>query len=82
MFHIYPVNDERAHDLTGTMCPCGPSVHWQDPETGVAYSNPIVAHNAFDHREIVEEAEQLLGNALVGHVSRWRLHIAREYPTQ
>lgn len=59
MIHVYPLNDEKAHELEGTTCHCGPSVEWSDPETGEAYSEALVIHNAFDCREIVEEAERI-----------------------
>ena len=62
MYHVYPVNDEREHELEGTMCPCGPRVEWSDPKTGAAYAEALVIHNAFDCREIVEEAERILAN--------------------
>lgn len=58
--HVYPLNDEQPHELEGTMCHCGPRVLWSDPETGEAYSEVLVIHNAFDCREIVEEAERIL----------------------
>jgi hypothetical protein len=60
MYHVYPTNDEKPHNLEGTMCPCGPRVEWNDPDTGEAYSECLVIHNAFDCREIVEEAERIL----------------------
>jgi hypothetical protein len=64
MMHVYPVNDEHLHVLEGTMCPCGPDVEWNDPKTGEAYVHPIVIHNSFDRREVIEEAEQILRSAL------------------
>jgi hypothetical protein len=50
--HVYPLNDEKPHELQGTTCPCGPRVEWDHPEA-------LVIHNAFDCREIVEEAERI-----------------------
>lgn len=52
MIHVYPVGDEREHELQGTTCPCGPRVEWEDAEA-------LVIHNAFDCREILEEAERI-----------------------
>lgn len=52
MSHVYPLNDEKPHELQGTTCPCGPRVEWDHPEA-------LVIHNAFDCREIVEEAERI-----------------------
>lgn len=68
--HIYPLNDEQEHDteshplsvigsspLEGTPyviwdgCACNPRVD---------FDNQIVVHNAFDCREVVEEAEEIL----------------------
>lgn len=60
MMHVYPLNDEQEHEIEGTMCPCGPEVYFTDPETGEAYAEALVVHNAFDCREIVEEAERIL----------------------
>jgi len=62
MYHVYPVNDEKPHELEGTMCPCGPRVEWNDPKTGEPYAEALVIHNSFDCREIVEEAERILSN--------------------
>lgn len=58
MWHVLPVNDEREHEET-TTCPCHPAVLWNDPETGEAYAEALVVHNAFDCREVVEEAERI-----------------------
>lgn len=63
MYHIYQTNDEKPHALEGTMCPCEPRVEWNDPGTGEAYAEALVIHNAFDCREIIEEAERILENA-------------------
>jgi hypothetical protein len=57
MQHIYPLNDLREHELDGTSCPCGVEVDWE---------NGLVIHAAFDHREIVEQAERLI-NATETH---------------
>lgn len=51
MFHIFPINDEQEHDLESTLCLCSPSIDWE---------LSLVVHHAFDHREIVEEAQQIL----------------------
>ena len=51
--HVYPVNDLREHVLTGTDCPC-------EPEVEVIGAVLLIAHNAFDHREIVEQAIDIL----------------------
>lgn len=57
--HVLPINDEKEHTET-TDCHCGPRVEWSDPDTGEIYANgPLVIHNAFDCREIVEEAERI-----------------------
>ena len=60
MIHVYPLNDQGEHEISGTMCPCNPRVLWNDPETGEAFAQGIVVHNAFDRREVVEEAERIL----------------------
>lgn len=51
MQHIYPLNDLREHELNGTSCLCGVEVDWE---------NGLVIHAAFDHREIIEQAERLI----------------------
>jgi hypothetical protein len=53
MYHVYPINDEQEHILWGASCPCKPSITWVDGVTAV------IVHNAFDCREVVEEAERL-----------------------
>jgi len=60
MIHVYPVRDEREHELRGTMCPCGPRVEWNDPVTREAHVEALVVHRAFDCREVIEEAERIL----------------------
>jgi hypothetical protein len=60
MYHIYPTNDEKPHDTESTTCHCGPRIEWADPQTGEPYAEALVIHNAFDCREIVEQAEAIL----------------------
>jgi hypothetical protein len=60
MTHIYPLNDEREHELDGEMCWCEPTVLWTDPKTDTIFGDALAIHNAADCREIVEEAEQIL----------------------
>lgn len=60
MMHVYPLNDEQEHELEGTMCHCNPTVEWADPVTGEPYSEALVIHNAFDCREVIEQAEEIL----------------------
>ena len=37
-----------------------PTVEWADPVTGEPYSEALVIHNAFDCREVIEQAEEIL----------------------
>ena len=60
MMHVYPLNDEQEHELEGTMCPCRPKVEFADHATGEPYSEALVIHNAFDCRDVIEEAEEIL----------------------
>jgi len=56
IFHVYPDGDVRAHWVDeGDMdqCPCEPTVKFE----GVG---AIIVHNAWDHREIVEQANEVL----------------------
>lgn len=62
MIHCYPLNDVREHDTEHTTCWCGPRVEFRDPVTGEWYAEGLVLHRAGDHREIVEEAEKILGS--------------------
>lgn len=48
--HVYPINDLENHVLTGTDCPCKPRVE-------VEGATLVIIHNAFDKREVVEQAE-------------------------
>jgi len=48
--HVIPKDDIKEHELS-FICPCRPDIEWQDN---------IVTHNAFDKREAVEQAEQIL----------------------
>ena len=60
MIHVYPENDEQPHEIEGTTCPCQPHILWADPLTGNVLPEAIVVHNAFDCRQVVEEAERIL----------------------
>lgn len=51
MIHVYPVDEEARHNLTGTACPCGPRVDWSEAEA-------IVVHRSWNGRELIEEAER------------------------
>lgn len=62
MIHVYPIRDEREHELEGTMCPCGPRVEWHDPKTGRPHAQALVIHRALDCREVIEEAERILAS--------------------
>ena len=59
MIHITPINDTQEH-TEETTCLCHPTVLWKDEATGEWYSEPIVVHHAFDCREAVEGAEEIL----------------------
>ena len=59
MIHVYPLDEESRHNLTGTLCECMPTVDFNGSEA-------IVVHNAFDGREMFE---QLAENRLY-HVSK------------
>lgn len=50
MIHILPVGDLKEH-TEDTTCECNPKVD---------FDNDIVTHNYFDHRELSEEAQQII----------------------
>lgn len=52
MIHVLPVNDLKEH-TEDTTCECGPTVIQEDGEL-------IVVHNAFDGREGLEMAQEIL----------------------
>jgi hypothetical protein len=58
MIHVFPVDDEREHDISGTGCWCGPNVFFNDLD-GSAFSELMVVHHSADGREFVEEAERI-----------------------
>lgn len=51
--HVYPVNDLQEHVLVGVDCPC-------DPDVEVIGATLLIVHNAFDHREIIEQAIDIM----------------------
>jgi hypothetical protein len=55
--HVFPINDVRWHDIDGLGCKCDPKIESVDGFL-------VVTHNAFDNREIVEQAEQ--------YIKEWR----------
>ena len=52
--HVMPNNDLQEHTMSAN-CPCKPSVE-------VVGAVLIYTHNAFDHREFVEEIESWLSS--------------------
>lgn len=57
--HVYPLDDWIDHKIdvpaSECDCPCEPRIEYFDPETGEAYSEPLVIHNAIDQRENNED---------------------------
>lgn len=51
--HVFPVNDLWEHETEGE-CWCDTDTWWVDPETGQAYPEPLVIHNAADGRELMK----------------------------
>ncbi len=51
--HVYPLNDLHEHLTIGTGCPCEPTVE-------VIGANLLIIHNAFDYREIIEQAIEIM----------------------
>ena len=47
--HVLPLNDIKEH-TESTKCHCKPRIE-------VVGANLIIIHNAFDHREIIEDIE-------------------------
>ena len=55
IWHILPINDLKEH-TESSYCECDPTVDVQDS------GNVLVIHNAFDGREAVEQANEILGD--------------------
>lgn len=53
IIHIVPTNDIEEHVEVGATCRCNPKVEFED-------GNMIIVHNAFDLREVVEQANKIL----------------------
>jgi hypothetical protein len=51
--HVYPLNDLWEHIVDGPGCPCEPRIE-------VSGAALLYVHNAFDHREIVEQAIDIM----------------------
>ena len=51
--HVYPLKDLQEHITVGVDCPCEPRVE-------VVGASLVIVHNAFDHREIVEQAIDIM----------------------
>lgn len=62
--HIIPIDDTHDHDAVED-CGCDPVV--VNPEENI----PAYRHNAYDHREVVEAANEILGN--IQHPSKWKI---------
>lgn len=50
--NVLPVDDVRLH-IESAECPCEPMVE-------VIGANLLIIHNAFDHREIIEQAIDIM----------------------
>jgi hypothetical protein len=57
--HVYPLDEEKLHIVSGPTsgvdCPCKPRVEMEG-------GSLIVIHNSFDHREIVEQAIDIMND--------------------
>ena len=51
--HVYPLNDLHEHITEGVECPCNPAVE-------VIGADLLIIHNAFDNREIIDEAVSIM----------------------
>ena len=47
--HVLPVNDLKPHEESGVGCPCKPRIE-------VVGADLIIVHNAWDNREVFEQA--------------------------
>ena len=47
--HIYPLKDDKKHELEGLCCDCNPKIDWD---------KLLVIHNAWDFREVKEELRE------------------------
>ncbi len=54
--HVYPINDLREHIVDGPGCPCKPRIE-------IEGATLIYVHNSWDHREIVEQAIDIMNEA-------------------
>lgn len=54
--HVYPLNDWLPHNIGSPEadCHCQPRTEWIDEGTGLPLSEPIIVHNSFDGRELLE----------------------------
>lgn len=52
--HNFPTNDIKPHMLVGEMCECEPEIAYHE---GVM----IICHQSFDNREVLVEAEMIMG---------------------
>ena len=50
MIHVIPLEDLKSH-TENTICEC-------DPVVEIINNNMLVIHNAFDKRDLIEEAQQ------------------------
>lgn len=67
--HVIPLADLREHDLS-TACSCDPRT---EGLTDPAYAEPVIIHTAFDQREIIEQAQRLLGDTSPSGFPPWGL---------
>lgn len=56
IYHVYPTNDIKDHEIDGTTCECAPTIE-QQPSGDL-----LVIHNSYDGREGLELANEILNN--------------------
>ena len=55
-WHVYPLDDTREHITEGTGCPCCPVIE-------VDGGRLIIVHSAWDGRDAVEQAIDIVGGS-------------------
>ena len=51
--HVSPADDLKKHIIKGTNCHCKPTIK-------VVGAVLIIIHNSYDHREIIEQANEII----------------------
>ena len=53
IWNIVPINDIKEHLEDSALCECNPTIIFENGDM-------IITHNSYDHREVIEQVNEIL----------------------